>query len=437
MQKKRNDKINRKSGLYFGILVVVLAPFFYFSSGNIFSVSYQSEEFKNNTEINLPEAAKEDDQKVFHLPTPASVKGVYMTSCVVGTQSLRENLVRLVEETELNSIIIDIKDYTGTLSFKPLNPDLIHAWDSARCGTLDMKSFIEDLHQKGIYVIGRITVFQDPHMANKRPDLAVLKASDGSVWKDFKGLSFTNPTQKEIWDYHIAIAKDSYELGFDELNFDYIRFPSDGPMKDIHFPGMGTRSKPEVIEDFFSYLHAELKNTGIVMSADLFGMTTTNTDDLNIGQVWERALPYFDFVMPMVYPSHYPKNFNGWPNPNTVPYELIKFVMDSAVRRTVAPTTSVETKSGQPIYNNVLEFDPAQNATTTKKVFSGLYEKQSYDKNKARPWIQDFNYGGTYGPVEVQAQIQATYDAGLNSWIVWDPANKYESLRQVLLHSNN
>jgi len=406
---------------------VVFVPTFFIAAPSFFSVSYQNEEINGKDEIKADIVVSEKNikNKVSHISTPDSVKGIYMTSCVAGTPSFRESLVKLVEETELNSIIIDIKDYSGTISFRPENLDLMHAWENARCGAGDMKEFIKSLHDKEIYVIGRITVFQDPHMATLRPDLAVQKSSDGSTWKDNKGLSFTNPAKKEVWDYHVALAKESYNLGFDELNFDYIRFPSDGPMKDISFPGVNGRSKAEVIETFFSYLHSALKDTGMKTSADLFGMTTTNTDDLNIGQVWERTLPYFDYVMPMVYPSHYPRNFNGWANPNTVPYELIKFVMDSAVKRTISQTTPVETLNGKQIYNEVEEFDYEKNATTTKKIFSGLYEKKPYDKNKARPWIQDFDYGGNYGPTEVRAQIQATYDVGLNSWIIWDPSNKY------------
>ena len=263
-----------------------------------------------------------------------------MTSCVVGTPSFRDDLVKLVEETELNSIIIDIKDFSGTLSFTPQSEELKPAV-SKRCMAPDMKAFIESLHDNGIYVIGRITVFQDPLFAKLRPDLAVKKASDGSTWKDYKGISFTDPGAKEVWDHTVAIAKESYAIGFDELNFDYIRFPSDGPMSDIAFTWSGNRNKSDVLEEFFTYLSAELKPLGVVISADLFGMTTTNTDDLNIGQILEKAAPHFDFIAPMVYPSHYPPDFNGWANPNTYPYEIVKYSMDEAVKRILATTTVV------------------------------------------------------------------------------------------------
>jgi hypothetical protein len=138
-------------------------------------------------------------------------------------------------------------------------------------------------------------------------------------------------------------------------------------------------------------------------------MTTTNTDDLNIGQVLENTFPYFDYVAPMVYPSHFPPNFNGWKNPNVVVYDLIKFTMGSAVNRAEATTTKMALFGYTPI------------ASTTPQ----LYSKPAWDKLKLRTWIQDFDYGGNYGPKEVRDQIQATYDVGLTSWMIWAPSNRY------------
>ena len=192
------------------------------------------------------------------------------------------------------------------------------------------------------------------------------------MWKDYKGLSFVDVSAKEFWDYIVALGEESYAVGFDELNFDYIRFPSDGNMRDIYYPLSEKRiledpiaGKASALEDFFVYLHRKLSPTGVVLSADLFGMTMTNKDDLNIGQVLERATPYFDFIAPMVYPSHYPKNFNGYDNPNKYPYEIIKFSMDKGVERLIAASSSPD---------------------------------------KLRPWIQDFDYGGNYDIPEIQAQ---------------------------------
>jgi hypothetical protein len=376
-----------------------------------------------------------DVARATHMPTPDAVRGIYMTQCVVGTPSFRQDLVDLIDETELNSVVIDIKDYSGKIGYDTDNPKLVD-YVSDQCGATDIESFIATLHEKGIYVIGRITVFQDPFYAKLHPELAVKFANPaGEVWKDHKGLSFIDVGAKPYWEYIIELSRESHKLGFDELNYDYVRYPSDGPMSNIHFDWAGDNKPKQVaLEEFFSYLHAEMKDpskypkgvTPPVISADLFGMTTTNTDDLNIGQVLERALPYFDYIMPMVYPSHYPPNFNGWANPNTVPYDLIKFVMDAAVKRTIASQSPIETFLSEPIYTTVVVPPTASStATTTQKVATGMYTKEVYDKDKIRPWLQDFDYGGNYDVAEVRAQIQATYDAGLDSWILWAPSNRY------------
>ncbi len=352
---------------------------------------------------------------VRHLKIPEPLKGIYMSQCVAGTKSFRERLVKLIDDTELNAVVIDIKDYTGNISFPSDHPKLKSAALKG-CGARDMREFISSLHDKGIFVIGRVAVFQDPHLVAERPDLAVRRASDGAVWKDYKGITWLDAGAKEVWDYNLAIANEAYhQYGFDEINFDYIRFPSDGNMKDISYPWSTGRKKPDIMHDFYKYLHDNLvapassvKDRPII-SADLFGMVTTNTDDLNIGQILENALPYFDYIAPMVYPSHYPSGFNGWKDVNAHPYDIIKFAMDRAVIRTEATTTKIALPGAEIV------------ATTTPP----LYGKASFSKAKLRPWLQDFNYPVPYTPEMVRAQIQATYDAGLTSWLLWDAANKY------------
>jgi hypothetical protein len=369
-----------------------------------------------------------------YIETPDAVKAIYMSQCVVGTPSFRMDLVNLIEATELNAVVIDIKDYTGKIGFTTDHPELAHAV-SDQCGARDIQNFIELLHSKDIYVIGRITVFQDPYYSLKYPEYAVKFASpEGAVWKDHKGLSFIDVGATPFWDYIITLSQEAHALGFDELNYDYIRYPSDGPMKNIAFDWAKDKQKQVALEEFFAYLHKEMKDAtaypeGVeppIISADLFGMVTTNYDDLNIGQVLERAMPYFDYIAPMVYPSHYPSGFNGWSNPNSVPYDLIKFVMDSAVRRAEAESSIIQTLDAEPIYETVV-VPPVSSttATTTKKVATGRYTKEVYDKDIIRPWLQDFDYGGDYDIAEVRAQIQATYDAGLDSWMLWAPSNRY------------
>jgi len=351
---------------------------------------------------------------VAHVPTPSAVKAIYMSQCAAGTPSFRKDLAQLIDTTELNAIVIDIRDYTGKISF-PVTDPALSPYVSDECGAPDMKDFIKELHDKNIYVIGRITVFQNPAYTKDHPDHAVQRTG-GGVWKDHKGLAFVDVGAKPYWNTVVSLAKESYDIGFDELNFDYIRFPSDGPMKEAVYSWDNGKSKPEVLEEFFAYLHDALKDTGMKTSADLFGMTTTNTDDLNIGQVLERTLPYFDYIAPMVYPSHYPKGFHGYNDVNANAYNIVHFAMSEAARRTVATTTTVEGLT----HTRIGTSTPA------------LYNKPAYPASKMRPWLQDFDYPVDYTPAMVRAQIQANTDAGLNSYLFWDPANKYSSLRQVV-----
>lgn len=425
------------------VLVVVFALFAVYAP-RYFSVSYDLAQpaaagASSTTKAVIAEAVipvKDDRVEVTHQPLPLQVKNIYMTSCVAGTPTFRQDLVELMLATEINSVIIDVKDYSGTISFPPESEAWQPAWQNARCGTRDMRQLIEMLHDNGIFVIARITVFQDPFYTKVRPDLAVKKADGVTVWRDNKGLSFIDVAAKDYWDHIIELAVDSYNLGFDELNFDYVRYPSDGPMSDISFPhsqaGQYGADKPANLEAFFAYLHKTLSdperfnsyhhtNTGRAtatpwLSADLFGMTTTNTDDLSIGQSIERAAPYFDFIAPMVYPSHYPNNYLGLGDPNDHPYKIVRHAMQSGVDRMQASTTVVAGFTHTPLI--------VTNASGTA-IATGKFKKPVYPASKLRTWIQDFDYGGDYDAADVRAQIQASYDAGVMGWMIWAPSNRY------------
>jgi hypothetical protein len=325
-----------------------------------------------------------------YVSTPESVKGIYMTSWVASRRDLRANLVRMIDETELNTVVIDIKDYTGKLTFPISNPEL-KKYGSEEIRAEDLVEFIETLHKKGIYTVARIAVFQDQYFVKYRPDLAVKNLNKTAVWKDRKSISWIDPGSKEYWDYIVLIAEEGHKIGFDEINFDYIRFPSDGNMQDISYPFSSTTNKTVVMEDFFKYVDEKLAvYPELKTSADLFGMVTNATGDMGIGQILEKALPHFDYIMPMVYPSHYPPSFQGYKNPAAFPYEIVHFAMKSAVDR-----------------SELL-------ASTTSKTLGEL-----------RPWLQDFDLGADYGSAEVRTQIKATYDVGLDSWILWSASNKY------------
>lgn len=350
--------------------------------GGVLSMPYvlrTNYDIVSSENINVEATSAPIQEVVAHVSTPEKVKAIYMTACVAGTPSWRKSLKELIETTELNSVVIDIKDYTGDVSFK----------QGAKCFVRDLKEFIAELHESDIYVIGRISVFQDPAYTKLHPELAVKSKNTGGVWKDRKGLSFVDVSSKPYWEHIVALSNESYELGFDELNFDYIRYPSDGDMKDAEYANLNaSTTKAMMLESFFSYLKNELDGTGVVTSADLFGLTTVAYDDLGIGQELKRALPYFDYVAPMVYPSHFAKGTNGLTNPAANPYEIIKYSMSGGREKEIL-----------------------------------LYGTST--PSKLRPWIQDFDLGATYGVAEVKAQIRASDELGLPGWMIWDPANRY------------
>ncbi len=425
--------------VFFAIGSCTLLGVLFFGVPELLAVRYDSTQLASVTPKSLKELPLEQGSRqevivdtrplVAHIPLPLPTKAIYMTSCVAGTKTFRDTLIALIDQTEINSIIIDIKDYSGTISFPPLHESWQNAWQASGCGAPDMKGLVASLHAKGIYVIGRITVFQDPFYVASHPELSVKRADGVTVWKDRKGLAFIDVAAKPYWDHLIELSADAYNIGFDELNFDYVRYPSDGNMQDISFPNSYAteygKDKQANLEAFFKYLNLKLDDTSLYAgynhtntgrasstpytSVDLFGMTTSNTDDLAIGQILERAAPYFDFVAPMVYPSHYPNGFIGLSNPNDYPYKVVNYAMQKGADRMVASTTKVNGF----LHERIGTSTPA------------LYKKPVYQTSKLRTWIQDFDYGGDYDATDVRNQIQASIDAGVVSYMVWAPSNKY------------
>jgi len=395
MQNKNSIKLP----IFIALAAIIAGSFFYFVLPKINTqIKYNSEEnpvvsgdVTTNEEIVEPIVPVSDSSVinpivVTHVSTPKQVKALYISAWVAGSPKFRDSVIKIIDETEINSIVIDVKDSTGRVSFEMPNP-IIKDSGSVEKRIANVRALTDLLHKKNIYIIGRISVFQDPYMTKKNPSWSVTKKSDGTVWKDRKGLSFLDPAKKDVHDYIVAIAKGAYDEGFDELNFDYIRYPSDGNMKDINYHLKEGETRSDNIEKFFKYLSSEMKKEiNIPISGDLFGLTTEASDDMGIGQVWEKALPYFDYLSPMVYPSHYPAGHAGYKNPSNYPYEVINRALAGAVKKTTAA---------------------------------------GGDINKIRPWLQDFDLGAVYTKEMVRAQIKATYDNGLNSWMMWDPSNKY------------
>ncbi len=365
---------------------------------------------------------------------PAQIHAIYLTSWSAGSEKKIGQIIDLIRGTSINAVVIDIKDYSGYVTYDSQVPE-VEKYNAKELRIPKLNALIKRLHDENIYAIGRITVFQDPRLAKARPDLAIQSVSKGAVWHDSKGLAWIDPASKDAWDYIVKIAKDASSRGFDELNFDYIRFASDGNLRDMKFPFWnGKTPKNEIIREFFQYLRGGL--TGTKISADVFGIITVRKDDLGIGQIIEDAYQYFDYVMPMVYPSHWASGSFGFKNPALYPYEVVKYSIEEALARLneynsppkAAATSSVITASNS---------SSSGRATVDAKV-----ERHGESQAKIRPWLQDFDLGAIYNPPMVKKQISAVYDVfcqdntsstaqaqtcenGLGGWSLWNPSNSY------------
>ncbi len=359
---------------------------------------------------------------------PKIVKGVYLTSWSAGLKRRIDYVEELARANRVNAVVIDIKDYSGYISYRAAVPEA-YKYESIRVTVRDIDSVVRRLHAANVYAIARITVFQDPILAAARPDLAVhrksllkegLALSKSTVWHDRKGLAWIDPSSRGAWDYVAAIGRDALRHGFDELNFDYIRFPSDGDMKDMHFPASGDKAtKSAVIRSFFAYLRQQFADVPI--SADLFGLATVNSDDLGIGQVIEDAYRNFDYVCPMVYPSHYARGFRGFPNPAARPYEVVKYSMDKAIGRLRAMA-----QRGGAAEDPSRATPERLQPTATRQNGAATVTPQRV--GKLRPWLQDFDMGANYDAAMVRAQIRATVEAlgeDYAGYLMWSPSNVY------------
>lgn len=318
-------------------------------------------------------------------PKPKEIKGIYATGWMAGSAKWFPRLVQFINETEVNALVIDVKDDTGTVSYQS-QVDLVNQIKATEIKINDPKAMIQTLYENQIYPIARIVVFKDPFLAKRKPEWAV-KDNNGGLWKDRKGLHWVDPYNRDLWDYIISIAEEAISLGFQEIQFDYVRFTSDGDIKRCVYPFNNGEKPEDVIQNFLKYARVRLQPYQIPVSADIFGLTTSVPDDQGIGQQYEKIVSNVDIVCPMVYPSHYAHGTFGLKNPNQQPYETVLKGVSDAKKR----------------------LDDIGNTSTI-----------------IRPWLQDFNLGHHYGKNEIKAQIKAVQDAGLNEWIFWNPSCRYD-----------
>ena len=328
-----------------------------------------------------------EERTFFLFERPEHVRGLYVNAWSAGSRRRMAALIDLARRTEINSFVIDIKDATGYVSHRTGVPLAGEIGATGEIRIPSMTWLLGQLEEAGIYPIARIVIVKDPLLAAAHPELAVRDTS-GGVWKDNNGTVWLNPFNRGVWDYHVDIAREVAEMGFPEVQWDYVRFP-DAPASALgraHFPGREGRPRTEAIREFLAFSRAELSDLGVDVTADVFGVTTSATGDVGIGQVWESFIDVIDVALPMVYPSHYWRGSFGYEKPNSHPYEIVRHALEKAIARSA-------------------ELEGA---------------------GATRPWLQDFTLGAPrYEAPEVRAQIQATYDVGIQEWILWNPGSRY------------
>lgn len=336
--------------------------------------------------IHTPSEAPEDFPDA-RFPRPEHVRGLYVNAWAAGSTSRMNALLDLARRTEINTLVIDIKDASGYVSH---DTDVALAHEvgaTADRRITDLPALLERLEAEGIYPIARIVVVKDPVLSAGRPDLAIQDTA-GGIWIDSKEIVWLNPYSSEVWKYHVDLAREVAEMGFPEIQWDYIRFP-DAPRADLDravFPGGDGITRAAAIRGFLAYARESLSDLPVRSTADVFGVTTSFNRDIGLGQLWESFIDVVDVALPMVYPSHYWEGSFGYSEPNAHPYEVVRAALRDALRRS-------ERVEG-----------------------AGL----------TRPWIQDFTLGvPVYGAAEVRAQIQAAYDVGIREWILWNPSTRY------------
>lgn len=333
------------------------------------------------------------------------VKAVYLTGPSAGSAARIDKIISMAKNTELNTVVIDVKE-DGAVNYTT-NLDLVKKYGK-QVKYYNPKDVIKKLHDNGIYVIGRIVVFKDPVLAKNRADLGV-KAPSGKLWLENGSTPWTNPYMEEVWDYNLAIAKEAISYGFDEIQFDYVRFPTGGK-KSFNF-GTNVPEKAEAINGFLAKSQKELhQELGVPVSADVFAIIIeSKLDGESIGQRFQEVGKDIYCISPMIYPSHYANN-----SP--------KGIMSNGVGQMINGVTYTKPDLDPygVVYNSLL---------SAKKKIS---ETTGY-KAKLRPYIQAFTakylpagYFQTYGSEQIKQQIKAIYDAGYEEWILWDPSNKYQ-----------
>lgn len=328
-------------------------------------------------------------------PAPIKVKGIYISAYVAGTQSMMDDIIRHIDETEINAVVIDVKDDNGRITFAMDTP-MVNEIGAVKKFIPDIEGLMKKLKEHNIYTIARVVAFRDPYLPEQKPELA-LKLGDGSIYRDNKGLAWVNPYKKEIWDYLVEVGIGAHEAGFDEVQFDYIRFSTEKGVSSVIYDEADVqgRSRTDIITEFIDYAYEKLEKEGIYVAADVFGaIIGGGVDSDSVGQSYGDMAEHLDYICPMIYPSHYGDGNFGIEHPDTQPYNTILAALKGS------------------------------------KEALGGHSKAGGGQIVVRPWLQDFtasylSHYIEYGGAQVREQIQAVYDAGYDEWMLWSAACRY------------
>jgi hypothetical protein len=321
------------------------------------------------------------------------IRALYLNRFAPQSEKKMRHLFAIADSTEINGFVIDMKDEFG-LNYRSSNPQIARNAGNGHGIVGNVRALVDSVKAHGIVPIARVVAFKDPVAAQVNPAWTIRR-EDSTTWLDKEGLAWVNAHNHAVWEYNLAVAEELVKLGFEEIQWDYVRFPE--PYKSLPrqvFPG-ATKSKPDALAEFLALAQQRLSKVNARNTADIFGLVTTVRGALEIGQHWEKLSPNVDVLLPMVYPSHYPRGSFGIARPNAEPYKVLKFAIDAARER--------DAKLGIVKAEHV------------------------------RPWIQAFSLGQPpYGAAEVKAQLQAVYDAGYDGWVLWSPGSKYDAFVPAL-----
>ena len=319
------------------------------------------------------------------------VRGLYVFRFGANTRRLK-HLIGIADSTEVNALIIDVKDEFG-LNYDSSDP-MVKKNAGTQVKAHNLGALVDTIRAHGILPVARIVVFKDSVTARNNPNHTIRKA-DGTPWHDKKGQTWVNPYANAIWEYNFRVAEEAIKMGFGEIQFDYIRFPE--PYKSLPqqvFPEQAGRSKPQVLAEFLTAARARFAKLGVRTTADIFGLVTTVGGALEVGQKWEPIAQSVDVVLPMVYPSHYPPGSFQLPHPNADPYDVIHIAISRARERDA---------------------------------------KMGITGDHVRPWLQAFSIGNPkYGPHELEEQKRGVYDSGYDGWVLWEPGSRYDKFLPAL-----